>query len=169
MDHEGMEALAGGVRERLVAEADAAGADADRQIRALVDAEAALLAVPPVAVFHVVDVGADDHVSSIHPVTDMGVRENGGYFVLRPSVIDRIPPGGDLVGDACTAMAKEGKLLGYPYDGFWLPADTLKERNELEASYRAGTRPWMVWEKEPDRDPIESLVSRELSGQEPTR
>ena len=126
-------------------------------------AEASLLAVSPRAVFHIVDVGADDRISSIHPVTDMGVRENGGYFVLRPSVIDRIPEGGDLVADACTAMAKEGTLLSYPYDGFWQPADTLKERNELEASYRAGTRPWMLWEKEADRAPLEGLVDRARS------
>ena len=127
-------------------------------------AEAALLAVSPVAVFHMVDLGADDRVASIHPVTDMGVRENGGYFVLRPSVIDRIPENGDLVGDACTALAKEGKLLGYRYDGFWQAADTLKERNALEASYRAGTRPWMLWDKHVrDRTPLESLVDQELS------
>jgi glucose-1-phosphate cytidylyltransferase len=126
------------------------------------DAEAALLAVSPVAVFHIVDVGVGDRVTSIHPVTDMGVRENGGYFILRPSVIDLIPENGDLVSDACTALAKEGKLMGYPFDGFWRPADTIKERNALEASYRAGTRPWMVWEKTPDRPPLDSLVDAEL-------
>ena len=70
---------------------------------------------------------------------------------------------GDLVGDACTALAAEGKLMGYPYEGFWLPADTLKERNQLEAAYRAGTRPWMLWEKrEPDLPPLESLVTQHL-------
>ena len=131
------------------------------------DAEAALLAVSPVAVFHCVDLGVDDRVSSIHPVTDMGVRENGGYFVLRPEVIDRIPENGDLVGDACTALAKEGRLMGYRYDGFWQAADTLKERNALEASYRAGTRPWMLWdERVRDRLPLDRLVDQELSGQD---
>jgi glucose-1-phosphate cytidylyltransferase len=128
------------------------------------DAEAALLAVSPTAVFHIVEPGPDDRITSIHPVTDMGVRENGGYFVLRPSVIDRIPEGGDLVGDACTALAKEGKLLGYPHEGFWQPADTLKERNELEASFRAGTRPWMLWEQKPDVAPLERLVEQQLQG-----
>jgi glucose-1-phosphate cytidylyltransferase len=133
------------------------------------DVEASLLAVAPAAVFHIVESDPDDRISSIHPVTDMGVRENGGYFVLKPSVIDRIPEGGDLVGDACAALAKEGKLLGYPYDGFWLPADTLKERNELEASYRAGTRPWMLWEKEPERAPLEYLVTQQLTGTDRSR
>ena len=126
------------------------------------DATASLLAVGPQAVFHVVDVGADDRIGAIYPVTDMKLRENGGYFVLRPETIDQIPEGGDLVGDACTVLAKEGRLLSYPYDGFWHPADTLKERNALEASYRAGTRPWMVWEeRDGDRPPLERLVDSE--------
>lgn len=129
------------------------------------DATASLLAVPPQAVFHVVDVDASERVNSIYPVTDMRIRENGGYFVLRPEVIDYIPENGDLVGDACMRLAKEGRLLSYPYEGFWQPADTLKERNALEAAYRAGTRPWMLWERKvpADRPPLESLVAQELS------
>jgi glucose-1-phosphate cytidylyltransferase len=126
------------------------------------DATASLLAVPPQAVFHIVDVDASDHVNSIYPVTDMRIRENGGYFALRPEAIDYIPENGDLVGDACTRLAKEGRLLSYTYDGFWQPADTLKERNALEAAYRAGTRPWMVWEREPERTPLEGLVEEQL-------
>jgi glucose-1-phosphate cytidylyltransferase len=67
-------------------------------------------------------------------------------------------------------LAKEGKLLSYPYEGFWQPADTLKERNALEAAYRAGTRPWMLWEREvvTDRPPLESLVAQELSERDPS-
>jgi glucose-1-phosphate cytidylyltransferase len=130
------------------------------------DATALLLAVPPQAVFHIVDVDGSDRVNSIYPVTDMHIRENGGYFALRPEVIDHIPENGDLVGDACMHLAKEGKLLSYPWEGFWQPADTLKERNALEAAYRAGTRPWMLWEQEAgavDRPPLEGLVAQELS------
>ncbi|MDO9457689.1 glucose-1-phosphate cytidylyltransferase [Nocardioides sp.] len=111
------------------------------------DATAALLAVPPVAPFHVVETDESDRVSSIRPVTDMAVHINGGYFVLRPEVIDLIPPGGDLVGDACAALATTGGLLAHRYDGFWKSADTVKERNELETSFRSGDRPWMLWEK----------------------
>lgn len=110
------------------------------------DAKAALVAVAPVAPFHVVDVDGGDRVSSIRPVTDMNVRINGGYFVLRPEIIDLIPPGGDLVGDACTALAATGELMAHRHDGFWKSADTVKERNELESAYRSGDRPWMVWE-----------------------
>ena len=38
--------------------------------------------------------------------------------------------------------------MGYAYDGFWHPADTLKERTALEAAYQTGTRPWMLWDPE---------------------
>ena len=44
----------------------------------------------------------------------------------------------------------EGRLFGYRYDGFWKPADTFKERAELDAGYHRGDRPWMVWEHADD-------------------
>ena len=34
-------------------------------------------------------------------------------------------------------------------------------RRGCNAVYRAGTRPWMLWEKEPDMTPLEGLVTRE--------
>ena len=40
----------------------------------------------------------------------------------------------------------KGRLFGYRYDGFWKPADTFKERAELDARYHRGDRPWMLWE-----------------------
>jgi glucose-1-phosphate cytidylyltransferase len=36
-------------------------------------------------------------------------------------------------------------LGAYSYNGFWQPADTLKERIALEAMYQAGDTPWMPW------------------------
>jgi glucose-1-phosphate cytidylyltransferase len=123
------------------------------------DARAALLAVPPVSAFHVLELD-DDRVSGIVPAVDLSMRINGGYFVLRPDVIDLIPPGGDLVADACTALAAEGSLMAYRYDGFWQSADTVKERNELEAFYQAGTRPWMVWEQPGDIAPLQALIGK---------
>ena len=36
-------------------------------------------------------------------------------------------------------------MLAIPYDGFWAPMDTLKERSTLERRYFTGDSPWMVW------------------------
>lgn len=110
-------------------------------------AAASMLIVPPQSSFHCVDVSADGDIKEIAPIAKFPIWVNGGYFVLTQEVFDLIPENGDLVGDACMALAGTGRLLGYQHDGFWKPADTFKERAELDADYNAGVRPWMVWEQ----------------------
>lgn len=126
------------------------------------DATASLLAVPPQSAFHCVQLGEQSRVDAITAVNTMPLWENGGYFVLRPEIFDHLPENGDLVEDACGSLAKEGKLMAYPYRGFWQSADTIKERNALEAAYQAGTRSWMLWEQRHDRSPLQALVAQEL-------
>jgi glucose-1-phosphate cytidylyltransferase len=109
------------------------------------DAVAQLLAVPPQAAFHVVEVDEGNRIEAITALKDMRLQENGGYLVLRQEVFDYLPENSDLVADACAVLAKEGRLAAYPYNGFWQPADTLKERIALEAMYQAGYTPWMPW------------------------
>jgi glucose-1-phosphate cytidylyltransferase len=131
------------------------------------DAVGGLLAVPPQSAFHCVDVGEDDRVAAISTLQEMPLWENGGYFVLRPEIFDYLPPGGDLIMDACRPLAAEGRLLAYRHRGFWQPADTVKERHALEAAYQAGDRPWMLWEQDddtagpaaPDRDPLQDALA----------
>ncbi|WP_123028244.1 glycosyltransferase family protein [Mycolicibacterium stellerae] len=110
------------------------------------DASASMLVVPPQSSFHCVDLASTGEVKEILPLSQFPVGVNGGYFVLKQDVIDLIPENGDLVGDACHALAGTGRLIGYRHDGFWKPADTFKERAELDADYVNGIRPWAVWE-----------------------
>lgn len=112
-------------------------------------ATASMMIVPPQSSFHCVDVNASGEVKEITPVSQLPLWENGGFFVLSQRVFDYLPVGGCLVNDACTQLAGEGKLFGYRYEGFWKPADTFKERAELDASYHHGDRPWMLWERAP--------------------
>ena len=107
---------------------------------------ASMLVVPPASSFHCVDVSSTGEVKEVQPLAEMSVGINGGYFVLHQDVIDMIPEGGDLVADACTPLAGTGKLIGHRHDGFWKPADTFKERAELDTDYLNGIRPWAVWE-----------------------
>ncbi|MET8778417.1 glucose-1-phosphate cytidylyltransferase [Nocardia sp. NPDC050713] len=109
-------------------------------------AAASMMVVPPQSSFHCVDLTPTGEVKDIMPVAAMPIWENGGYFVLTQEVFDLLPPGGDLVADACGTLAGQGRLFGYQHLGFWKPADTFKERAELDAGYRSGVRPWMVWE-----------------------
>jgi glucose-1-phosphate cytidylyltransferase len=124
------------------------------------DKVGALLAVPPQSAFHCLDVGDDDTIHSISTLQQMPIWENGGYFVLRPEIFDYIPENGDLVSDGAMVLAKEGRMMAYPYRGFWQPADTVKERTALEAAYQGGTRPWMLWDPErAERTPLQATIA----------
>ncbi|WHT21092.1 glucose-1-phosphate cytidylyltransferase [Crossiella sp. CA-258035] len=126
-------------------------------------ASASMMVVPPQSSFHCVDLGDNGKVAGITPVSSLPLWENGGFFVLRQEVFDHIPENGDLVEDGCGELAKQGKLLAYPYRGFWQPADTVKERVALEQGYQNGDRPWMLWEREAEESAPVAKVLR-LSG-----
>jgi glucose-1-phosphate cytidylyltransferase len=67
--------------------------------------------------------------------------------VLRQGIFDYLYEGEDLVMDGCTRAARAGRFRVHPYDGFWAPMDTLKERTVLDEMDRRGQRPWAVWER----------------------
>jgi glucose-1-phosphate cytidylyltransferase len=121
------------------------------------DAVASLLAAQTDQSFHCVDIGEDGRIRSIRASADMDLWINGGFFMLRQEIFDFIPKGGDLVQDACTALAERGRLMAYRYEGFWHPADTIKERNNLDAHFARGQRPWMVWETDSTRAPAPAV------------
>ena len=79
---------------------------------------------------------------------DLRQWENGGYFVLRPEIFDDLNEDEDLVEDAIVRLVPQGRVLAYPYKGYWSPADTVKERAQLEEMYHRGNCPWMIWDPE---------------------
>lgn len=121
------------------------------------DAVGSLLAVRPQDSFHVVGIDDRSRITGFEPVADMQMRINGGYFVLRQDIFDYLHEGEDLVMDACVRAAADGRMLAIPYDGFWAPMDTLKERSRLEDLYRSGESPWTLWldhPASPNRIPV---------------
>lgn len=109
------------------------------------DAAGSLLAVRPQDSFHVVDIDDESRITDFVPVTDMNMRMNGGYFVLRQEIFDYLNEGEDLVMNACMRAAAKGRMLATTYDGFWAAMDTLKERAWLEELHRTGRSPWALW------------------------
>jgi glucose-1-phosphate cytidylyltransferase len=120
--------------------------DMVKRLRASDDV-ATMLAIKPQESFHVVSMNSEARVSGFIPVADMDMRINGGYFVLRNQIFDYLNEGEDLVMNACVAAAADGRVQAYPYDGFWAPMDTLKERAALEALHQSDNCPWMPWRK----------------------
>lgn len=71
---------------------------------------------------------------------------NGGFFVLQPSVLDRIA--GDHTSweaDVLPSLAADGQLSAYRHTGFWQPMDTLRDRTRLEDLWASGKAPWKLW------------------------
>lgn len=72
---------------------------------------------------------------------------NGGFFVLQPSVLDRIA--GDSTpfeGDPLSSLASDSQLMAFQHHGFWQPMDTLREKTHLEELWASGHAPWKLWE-----------------------
>ena len=106
-----------------------------------------------------VDIGEDGRVTQITPMQDLRQWENGGYFVLRPEIFDHLNEDEDLVEDALMRIVPLGKVLAYPYKGYWSPADTVKERAQLEEMYQRGHCPWMVWDPERSGAPRDAAAA----------
>jgi glucose-1-phosphate cytidylyltransferase len=110
---------------------------------------ATITAVAPPGRYGALEIASDDRVERFteKPPGDNGLI-NGGFFVLHPSVLDRIE-GDDTSweGGPVEGLAADGELVAYRHDGFWQAMDTLRDKNQLEALWDAGRAPWAVWER----------------------
>lgn len=77
--------------------------------------------------------------------SDPGQRINGGFFVFEPEVLSL------LTSDECVleaeplaALASSSQLSAFEHDGFWMPMDTLRDRDELNRLWATGSPPWVV-------------------------
>lgn len=109
--------------------------------------EATMLAVQPPGRFGAIDVVGDRVARFLEKPAGDGGWINGGFFVLRPSVIDRISD--DLTvweREPLEALANDGQIKLWFHKGFWQPMDTLRDKQMLEALWASGSSPWKVWE-----------------------
>jgi glucose-1-phosphate cytidylyltransferase len=111
------------------------------------DRVASFLCVRPSQSFHLVSLDKNQVVSGINHVTHTDMRINGGYFVLRREIFDRMKPGEELVEEPFQRLIGERRLGAYRYDGFFVCMDTFKERQMLDDLYTRGEAPWELWKK----------------------
>jgi glucose-1-phosphate cytidylyltransferase len=100
------------------------------------------LASHPTYNFHIVSFDGENHVEEMHDVTASGLWLNAGYFVFRREIFNYIGEGEDLVEEPFQRLIGDRKLVAYPYDGFWAPMDTLKDKHVLESLLESGKAPW---------------------------
>jgi glucose-1-phosphate cytidylyltransferase len=72
-------------------------------------------------------------------------RINGGFFVVEPQVLGLLD-GDDCVfeGKPLEALAQRGELAAYVHDGFWMPMDTMRDRDELNRLAGVPDPPWTL-------------------------
>jgi glucose-1-phosphate cytidylyltransferase len=124
------------------------------------DAVASFVGVCPTQSFHLVSMEKSGRVKSIRHIKDVGMRINGGFFVLRQEIFDWMEEGEELVEAPFQRLAAAGKLLAYPYDGFWACMDTFKDKQLLEDIHSRGKVTWEVWKP---RFPSEVPVLAEVA------
>ena len=109
--------------------------------------DATLTATRPPGRFGALNLSAAGYVTNFQEKPD-GDNSwiNGGFFVLSPSVFDRIN-GDETTWEAAplSALAADQQLLAYRHEGFWQPMDTLREKNLLNELWDKGLAPWKIW------------------------
>ena len=108
--------------------------------------EATLTSVIPPGRYGAVDVDGDRVRRFVEkPPGDQGYI-NGGFFVLEPAVLSRIPDGSVAwEGEPLESLARDAQLMAYRHNGFWQAMDTLRDKNHLERLWQSGNAPWKVW------------------------
>jgi glucose-1-phosphate cytidylyltransferase len=107
---------------------------------------ATLTAVQPIQRFGVLERNDDTITAFREKAQADGAWINSGFFVLSPSVLDRIE--GDATiweREPMQGLAAEGNLRAFEHTGFWQPMDTLRDKQQLEALWAGGKAPWKTW------------------------
>jgi glucose-1-phosphate cytidylyltransferase len=108
---------------------------------------ATLTAMRPPGRYGAVKLGSNDSVDYFQEKPDGdGSWVNGGFFVLHPSVIDRIE--GDASsweGKPLSSLAEDDQLVAFRHTGFWQPMDTLRDKVVLNDLWSSGKAPWKAW------------------------
>jgi glucose-1-phosphate cytidylyltransferase len=77
-----------------------------------------------------------------------GAMVNGGFFILSPKVLNLLE--GDYTiweEEPLSNLANAGELMAYKHEGFWLPMDTLRDKQKLQELWETGSAPWKFWEQ----------------------
>ncbi|QVW34103.1 glucose-1-phosphate cytidylyltransferase [Geobacter sulfurreducens] len=109
---------------------------------------ATVTSTQPTGRFGAMSIGANNSVASFQekPAGD-GSWINGGFFVLEPSVVDRIASDATVFErEPLESLARDGELYAFKHSGFWQPMDTLRDKILLEELWNGGNAPWKIWD-----------------------
>lgn len=109
-------------------------------------ADATMTAVRPPGRFGSVEIKDTAITRFVEKPAGDGGWINGGFFVLKPRVIDLIAGDGtSWESRPLESLAADGQLHAFKHEGFWQPMDTLRDKQFLEAIWGSGKAPWKTW------------------------
>jgi glucose-1-phosphate cytidylyltransferase len=111
------------------------------------DAVAAFMTARPNISLHLVEQDHDGRVTGVLDPEQANAWINAGFFTFRQEIFDYIRPGEELVLEPFQRLIAAGKLVAYPYGGFWRCCDTFKDLQTLESLLARGPAPWEVWRR----------------------
>lgn len=107
---------------------------------------ATVTAVQPPGRYGALEMNGDNVAGFMEKPSGGGGLINGGFFVLSPDCLNNIEDDEtSWESDPLTDLAARGELMAYKHEGFWLPMDTLRDKNVLEKMWGSSTAPWKVW------------------------
>ena len=73
---------------------------------------------------------------------------NAGFFVCEPEVFDYIDDDESTVfeQEPLMRLAQDGEIFTYKHHGFWMPMDTLRDKNKLNEMWQENKAEWKIWE-----------------------
>nr|NJM01491.1 glucose-1-phosphate cytidylyltransferase [Desulfobacula sp.] len=109
---------------------------------------ATVTAVQPPGRYGALDRDGDRVTGFIEKPRGDGGMINGGFFVLSPDCIDLIKDDQtSWEGELMVQLTNLGELMAFEHKGFWLPMDTLRDKNHLEGLWESNRAPWKVWDR----------------------
>jgi len=107
---------------------------------------ATLTAVYPPGRFGALEIVNDSVKSFKEKPRGDGALINGGFFVLKPEVLNYIN-GDDCVWEhePLRILAEMDQLQAFRHEGFWQPMDTLRDKIYLEKIWHDEKAPWKKW------------------------
>jgi glucose-1-phosphate cytidylyltransferase len=106
---------------------------------------ASFICVRPNLSYHIVHFSDGGVVTAIEDIASSETRINGGYFIFKQEIFRHLQDGEELLHEPFQRLISANELVAFPYDGFWAPMDTFKDRQNLEVMNAIGKAPWKVW------------------------
>jgi glucose-1-phosphate cytidylyltransferase len=72
---------------------------------------------------------------------------SGGFFVFQREFFDYLNDDPDLFFEEAPLrkLARDGELVVFPHEEYWIGMDTYREFTELNELWASGSAPWKVW------------------------